>query len=210
MSHRRSLSVFLVASLVLFLLLTGCMGRKYVQKGTFALDVSRSGAASPSGSDVILRVRTLRVSPRYEGKSFVYRTSDLGYESDYYNQFFSPPDTMITEEVRDWLQGSGLFKEVVDYTGQVEHTHVLEGEVIDLYGDYSERGGSRSKAVLGIAFRFIHEVGAESKLIFQERYRKAVPVASTAPDVLVQGWNDALGKILTDLEADLREAPLSE
>jgi hypothetical protein len=107
-------------------------------------------------------------------------------------------------------QGSGLFKEVVDYTGQVEHTHVLEGEVIDLYGDYSERGGSRSKAVLAIAFRFIHEVGAEPKLIFQERYRKAVPVESTAPDALVQGWNDALGKILTELEADLRDAPLSQ
>jgi cholesterol transport system auxiliary component len=209
MRHRRFLSVFLVASLALFVFLTGCVGRKYVEKGSFALDVPPNGAASSSESDAVLRVRTLRVSPRYEGKSFVYRTSDLAYESDYYNQFFAPPDTMITEEVRDWLGSSGLFKEVVDYTGQVEHTHVLEGEVIDLYGDYSERGSSRSKAVLGIEFRFIHEIDAEPKLIFQKRYRKAVPVASPAPDVLVRGWNDALQKILTELEADLRKAPLS-
>ena len=209
MTHTRSLPVFVVVSLALFFFLAGCMSRKYVEKGTFVLDVSRNGAASPSDSTAILRVRTLRVSPRYEGKSFVYRTSDLGYESDYYNEFFSPPDTMMTEEVRDWLQGSGLFGEVVDYTGQLEHTHVLEGEVIDLYGDYSERGGARSKAVLGVEFRFIQEIDAESKLIFQRRYRKAIPVASTAPDVLVQGWNDALRKILTELEADLRETPVS-
>jgi hypothetical protein len=184
------------------------MGRKYVEKESYALDVSRNGAAASLESDAVLRIRTLRVSPRYEGKSFVYRTSNLGYESDYYTEFFSPPDTMITEEVRDWLQSSGLFRQVVDYTGQVEHTHVLEGEVIDLYGDYSERGGVRSKGVLGIEFRFIEETGAESKLIFQKRYRKAVPVSSTASNALVLGWNDALGKILTELETDLREASL--
>lgn len=179
-----------------------------MEKQTFLLDASRNQAGSPSESKAILRVRTLRVSPRYEGKSFVYRTGDLSYESDYYNEFFTPPDTMVTEEVREWLAASGLFGQVVDFTGEVEHTHILEGEVIDLYGDYSERGGSRPKAALGIEFLFVEDVSGQPKLIFQKRYRKAVPVQGTAPAALVQGWNEALQKILTDLEGDLRESVL--
>jgi uncharacterized lipoprotein YmbA len=196
---------FWTVCLTVVLILVGCAGRSAVERSTFVLDVARSGEASASGSDGVLRVRTLRVSPKYEGKGFVYRSGDLLFETDYYNQFFTPPDTMITEEVRDWLLSSGLFRQVVDYTGQAEHTHILEGEVLELYGDYSERGGSRPKAALGIEFFFMEDVSGESKVLLQKRYRRSVPAQGQAPSAMVQGWNDALEKILMDLEEDLGE-----
>jgi len=110
MKRTRSWSISLMAVLALFLLLAGCMGRRYVEKRTFLLDVSRDGTVSTAERNVVLRVRTLRVSPRYEGKGFVYRMANFNYESDFYNEFFTSPDSMITEEVRQWLAESGLFQ----------------------------------------------------------------------------------------------------
>lgn len=203
MKHKKSLSFFLVAVLTLFLLLAGCMGRKYVEKRTFLLDVSRNGAVSPSESNGVLRVRTLRVSPQYENKGFVYRTGDMSYRSDFYNEFFTSPDSMITEKVREWLAGSGLFQNVVDFSGQVEPTHILEGEVIDLYGDYAR--GTQPRAVLAIGLLLLHDVSGRSEIVLQKRYRKEVPLKGDSPEDLVEGWTKALRQVLTDFERHLRE-----
>jgi uncharacterized lipoprotein YmbA len=196
------LLIFAVAVLIVPTLIVGCMGRKYVERDTYALDVSRPGPVSSAGTDAVLRLRTLRVSPRYESKSFVYRTGDLSYETDYYNQFFASPDTMITEEVRKWLGGSGLFRQVVDYTGQVEHTHILEGEVIDLYGDFSR--GTQPKAVMDIRFLLIHDTADRSESLLQKHYRRELPLSVDTGEALIDAWNTALGGILTDLEKDLK------
>ncbi len=202
------MSIFVVGTVIVPFLAAGCMKRQYVKRDTYALDVSRPGPVSSVETDAVLRVRTLRVSPRYESKSFVYRSGDLSYETDYYNQFFASPDIMITEEVREWLQGSGLFRQVFDYTGQAEHTHVLEGEVIDLYGDFSR--GTQPKAAIDVRFRLIRDTPGRSEILFQKHYRRELPVGIDTAEALVGGWNKALEDILTDLEKDLREVDLKK
>jgi uncharacterized lipoprotein YmbA len=205
-SQSKHVTIFVVAVGVLLVLLAGCMARRTVEKQTFVLDVSRNGAVSSTGTDAVLRVRTLRVSPRYEGKSFVYQTDDLTYESDYYNQFFAPPDIMITEEVLEWLEGSGLFRQVMDFTGQGEDTHILEGEVINLYGGFSR--GTQPKAVLNIRFSFVQDISGRSENLFQKHYRRELPLKVDSAKALVEGWNTALARILGDLEEDLRALDL--
>ena len=190
-------------------LLNGCVGRTYVERQSFALEVSREGATSPTDHGAILRIRTLRVSPRYEGKPLVYRIEGTRYESDYYNEFMTSPDAMITEEVRQWLADSGLFEQVVDFVGQVTPTHILEGEIMDLYGDYTRDRGTQPKAAMAIGFFLTNDIGGRSEIVFQKHYRREVPVTGETATALVEGWNNALEKILSDFEADLREVDLS-
>jgi hypothetical protein len=38
----------------------------------------------------------------------------------------------------------------------------------------------------------------------QKRYAKSIPLSARSPEALVQGWNQALQEILTDLVADLK------
>ncbi len=208
MKRIKTSSICFLAVVAVPIVVSGCMGRKYVERDTYALDVSRPGPVSSFETDAVLRVRTLRVSPRYESKGFVVRSGDLSYKSDYYSQFLVSPDTMITEEVREWLEGSGLFRQVIDYTGQVEHTHVLEGEVIDLYGDFSR--GTQPKAVMAVRFLFIHDTPGRSESLLQKHYRRELPIGIDTGEALVEGWNKALKHILTDLERDLREANLKK
>jgi cholesterol transport system auxiliary component len=196
-----------VAVVALTLMLSGCMSRQYVEKRTFALDVSR-GETVTGENEAILRVRTFRASPRYEGKKFVYRGESLSYESDFYNEFLTSPDTMITEEVRQWLADSGLFQQVVGFSGQVQPTHILEGTITDLYGDFSERG-SPPRAALQMEFYLSKDIAGRSETVFNNRYRHEARIQRDSPEELIQGWNKALARILTDFEEDLREIDLT-
>ena len=46
-----------------------------------------------------------------------------------------PSGSMIAEEVREWVAGSGLFQNVANASGRVEPDHLLEGRITALYGD---------------------------------------------------------------------------
>ncbi len=111
---------------------------------------------------------------------------------------------LITEEVRNWLSESGLFKYVVDSTNGVEADYILEGNINQLYGDF--RAPNTPKAALGIQFVLIEEVSANPKIVFQNNYRREMALSSNSPEDLVKGWNEALQQILTALEKDLRAA----
>ncbi len=202
---RQTISFCLSAGLLALLpLLAGCLNveKSFPKKHYFILDVPRHGNSHLRGEEVVLRVRKFHVSPRYREKGLVYRRGDLSYESDFYNQFFISPSSLITEEVSQWLASSGLFQHVVSAASHLETTHVLEGVVNVLFGDYS---GQRSpKAVLEIQFFLIKDISARSKIAFQKIYRKEVVIEEGSPELLVKGWNEALRQILTDLEEDLR------
>ncbi len=191
----------------LLAVLTGCTSveKNYPEKRYFILDVSRSGNSLPR-SGTVLRVLEFRVSPRYKSKVFVYRKGNLSYEFDFYNQFLVSPSPLITEEVTKWLARTGLFQHVVGSASHMEITHLLEGTINALYGDYSEKRSP--KAVLEIQFVFIKDLSAASKIVFQKEYRKEIAIKVGSPEALVEGWNEALRQIFTVLEKDLRRADL--
>ncbi|MBW2145566.1 MAG: hypothetical protein JRG73_00850 [Deltaproteobacteria bacterium] len=208
MMEQRILSSLYVAAFALFFFFTGCLSveRSYPEKRYYIIDVPRRADVSPPETGAFLRIRKFRVSPLYEGKGFVYFKGNMGYESDFYNEFFISPGALLNEQVRQWLAGSGLFQYVVDSPSHVESTYILEGSVTALYGDYSE---SRSpKAVLEMRFYLIKDVSARSEIVFQKQYRQEIPLKGLSPEALVKGWNEALLKILIDFENDLREKAL--
>jgi cholesterol transport system auxiliary component len=163
--------------------------------------------ANPTANET-LEVSNIRVSPRYAERSFVYRTSEAGYESDFYNQFLVAPASLITEEVRKGLTGSQVFKYVISASNQSQPSYVLEGTVNALYGDF--RNANSPRAVLEMEFFLTSEIPARAGILMQKRYAKAVPVRGSSPEALVKGWNEALGDIATSLAADLKATALQD
>jgi hypothetical protein len=58
---------------------------------------------------------------------------------------------------------------------------------------------------VGIQFFLTDETSANSQIIFRNNYRREVVLRDNSPDSLVEGWNEALGQILTALEEDLNK-----
>lgn len=189
----------------LFFSLAGCLNLKkgFPEKHYYILDVSHNGRPTNLLPGPALSIRKLRVSPRFEGKGMVYRRGSLTYESDYYNEFLIHPGSILTEELRQWLARSGLFQYVTDGSGHLQPTHILEGTVSALYGDF--RNGAVPKAVLEMEFFLVRDLSARNEIIFRKDYAEAIPLKESSSESLAQGWNDALRRILTALEEDLRK-----
>jgi uncharacterized lipoprotein YmbA len=188
---------------LLFSLVTGCAGteKDVPEKHHFILDVSRNSPRLGPEPGTVLEIRQIRVSPQYESRGFVYRMGDLKYHTDYKNTFLVSPSPMFTGEVQQWLAGSGLFQHVVDTSGRLQPTYILEGTVKALYGDYANK--KSPMAILDMQFLLTQETADKTEIVFQNLYRRQIPIHEEYPDGLVSGWNEALGEILTDLENDL-------
>lgn len=242
----------LTTTLSLLFLLEGCVkipDSTYPVKRYFTFDISREEnisapdnsrgknipaphTASSASSALSLIIRKFRVSPRYEGKGFTYRRSELSYESDFYNEFFISPGSLIAEEVDRWLTAAGLFQYVTDFPIYLEPDYILEGEVTDLYGDY--RTSKTPTAIMGIRFFLLQDQAGHTvqdrtgraiqdrqhtiqdqtghtiqyradhpEMVFQKHYRKEVILKKNSPEALAMGWNKALQHILEEFEKDL-------
>jgi cholesterol transport system auxiliary component len=195
-------------ALLLVISCAGCVSfeRSYPDKRYFVIEApATANSANPAG-DKNLLVSNLRISPRYADKGFVYRTSESGYESDFYNQFLVSPDTMLSEELRKGLAAAQVFKYVVGPTNSLQPNYVLEGSVNALYGDFRNLG--EPSAVLELEFFLHNEDATSAGIVMQKRYTKAVPVGGRSPEALVKGWSQALEAILAMLVADLKTAQL--
>jgi hypothetical protein len=187
-----------------FLLLAGCVSieRSYPDKRYFVLEVSRRVNPAAAVGSGVLEVSDILVSPRYSEKSFTYRTSTAGYETDFYNQFLVSPGALITEEVRKDLTRWHIFKHVIHSSSQHQPTHILDGVVNALYGDF--RDLSTPQAVLEMQFFLSRATPGKSEILLEKGYLKSVPLKARTPEALVQGWNEALLAILTSLVSDLK------
>ena len=206
-SSRRLVWINWVAPLALFVL-GSCVSltKSFPDKHYYALDVTRHGEPGVPVSGAVLDVRGLVVSPRFEGKELVYRTGDTRYESDFYNAWFLSPSAMLTQQVQDWLRQARLFERVVATSSYMDATHILEGTVTALYGDYRQEGGHN--AVLGLEIVLIEDISARPAIVFQRDYQQLVELTETSPDALTRGWNQGLQQIFMALEADLRRVDL--
>ena len=195
-----------IALLVLFC--SGCVSleRSSPERHYFVVELPQRVNAPEPASDLILSLGNMRISPRYADRSFVYRTSDTSFESDFYNQFLTSPDTMISEELRKGLAASRQFKYVLGPADAQQPNYVLEGSVNALYGDFREP--SQPAAVLELEFFLYNDNANNSGLVAQKRYLKSVPMNQRSPEALVKGWDQALQEIIAALTADLNSMNL--
>jgi ABC-type uncharacterized transport system auxiliary subunit len=200
----KSFRTLSVAAALLATLGTGCVSleRSFPEKRYFVLEVRTPEVSSGEVGNEILQVSNLHISPRYQDLSFIYRISDTGFESDFYNQFIAPPAALISEEVRKSLTGAQLFKHVISPSNSQAPSYVLEGTVNGIYGDF--RNENAPAAVIDLELFLTSDLPAKPGILMQKRYVKSVPVGSRSPEALVKSWDQALEEILTALAADLR------
>jgi ABC-type uncharacterized transport system auxiliary subunit len=186
----------------------GCvtLERSYPADQRYFMIEAQDGKSLSSEGTHILSVQNLYISPRYADKNFIYRTSETEYEADFYNQFLSEPATMISEEIRQALAATRLFKIVLGPSNSQPANYLLEGSVNVLYGDF--RNLRAPAAVLEIEFLLHNENPTQNEIVMQKRYRRSVPLSERTPEALVKGWNQALTEIISMFVSDLNQRKL--
>jgi ABC-type uncharacterized transport system auxiliary subunit len=183
--------------MILSMLLSGCG----YNRRNFVLEVSRDRPQQEISKDVILDVQSFNVDTAFSNRSLVYRKKQSEYETDFYNQFLIRPEDMITEKTRSWLSESGLFELVLEPGSYIDASHVLEGNIITLYGDFRDK--SSPKATMKIRF-FLIKLSGKS-VVFAKTYETTSESNERTAESLVEAFDNCLTNILSDLEEDLRE-----
>jgi cholesterol transport system auxiliary component len=184
----------------------GCGTPRAYDYRYFILSVEHEAATPTATGADVLKIRNFRISDRYNRTELTYRTGEMSIESDYYRRYIVPPESLVTEETRRWLQAGNLFSQVLDATSRATASFSLEGNVSALYGDFRpEFVPGPYKAIMEIQFVLIDERKADNTVVFHQSYRSEQPLAHAATDELIQGLNLALKDILTRMEADLKK-----
>lgn len=192
----------LLPLLLLLCVAAGCsLKQPHAEKHTFTLEATRTAAARTLSLPVQVQVRLATVTPPFDNQAFTYRTSDLGYKSDFYNGFISPPNALLTAQLQSWLNAAKLFHSVQPATSALPATHTLETQALSLHGDF--RNPSAPRAVLEVRFQLLDQHRATPVIVFDKSYREEIPFTDPQPDALARAWSQALEKIFTALETDL-------
>ena len=190
-----------------FLLLTVVLGgcaRTAVNKRHYILEAARQDGPAETQTDVVLEVHRFTIDAAFADKALVYRRDELIYESDYYHEFLVAPAVMITERARLWLARSGLFARVLTPGSRLEPSHTLEGNITQLYGDFSDP--SAAKAVLELHCFLLANENVDETIVFGKVYGVSIPLKTRTADALVEALDRCLIQILERLEEDLQQS----
>jgi len=175
-------------------------------KRMFLLEPTPPAAVASTPKPISLRVGVVNVAAPFRGKMFVFRETDLRYESDFYNEFFTAPSIMFSDATAKALAASNVFRRVVPFgAASDEGDFVLDGFVSELYADM--RDAAAPAAVITVTY-YLTPASFGSAVVWSREYRQRVKVSGPGPDAVAQGWNSALGAILADLAKDLAAADL--
>lgn len=201
---RRTLPYVLATYLIFLTIIPGCGRRQAYDKQYYLLSATRQSQPVASPKDVILEVRNFTIDTAFSGKGLVYRTGELKYETDFYHEFLISPRSMITEKTRNWLAASRLSQRVLDPSSQIDGTHVIEGNITALYGDFRDKTSPKAVMEMRI-FLLKTRAGEEPVSVFGATYKSPADVESEGPEGLVNAFDKCLAQVLTTLEKDLAE-----
>lgn len=199
----RTQALFLIIAIMTApLLVSGCGRRTAIVKDYYMVQPQRSIPPSAEQSAIILEVAPFSIGAGYQSKGLVYYLGSQKYDSDFYSEYFVPPAQMITAQTENWLTASGLFAQVLPVACLVNSTHVLEGNVRQMYYDIQD--SSHYQAVLNITFYLLAKKDRkEAEILFTKNYHAAAAFQENNPQEAVNAMQTCLAEILANLEKDI-------
>lgn len=187
--------------LVIFLSNFHCFGgltKEYPSKKYYLIDVDLSKFGNLKKKFPYIKVNKFKISNIYESKNFIYKYSDVGYESDFYHEFLVFPVTNISEVFSRWADRVELGF-VSPSIFDNEKLYILSGNIISLYGDFRDSKSPYAILEIDVYIQRASDMG----IVYRRKFEQKVKIQKPEPEELVKGWNTGLQKILIDLESDL-------
>lgn len=172
-----------------------------MNKQTFAFSAPAIAGTNVVASDRVLGIRNLQIAAPFEGRPLVYRTGEFSYVRDPYAEFLESPAEELMVPVRGGLRGSGNFNAVVESGSALKPDTLVEISVSQLFGDF--RQPEHPSAILTMRFVFFDAPnGVPENEILEQEYSRSIPLSAPTSAALMEGWNQALVEILTEVSSD--------
>jgi len=195
----RSLAPMLTAAI-----LCGCASESPWKRQGFAFSLPPDPPAA-NAHTYIVALNRLSISPRFQSRSFTYRTAENLYEQDPYAGFLVPPERALAEPIRAWMRDSGVFGRLVEPGSGMAPTLVAEVSINELYGDF--RKASQPVGTMEIHFIF-YEVRDDTpgRIVLDKVCARGTPLTRKTPAALMAAWDADLRQIMQDITSEYAKA----
>ena len=181
--------------------LSGCLSKPALHRQTFAFTASEAVRTNILATACVLGIRNLQIAAPFEGRSLVYRTGDNAYVRDPYAEFLDPPAESLLVTLRERLRDNGDFAHVIEPGSSLKPNTFAEISVTRLYGDFRQQ--QQVVAVLTMRFLFFDATnGLPGKVLLDREYSRSIALKSATPAALMEGWDQSLTQILTQVAFD--------
>ena len=168
----------------------------YLQRHDWPLVVRRPTSVPPRALGKTLLVRSLQAAPGLESRGLRTLQPDGSVRSDFYNQWAVQPADGVTDDLRRWLEASGLFAAVLAPGSLVQSQFALEGELTALHADLAN-----NTATAALTLVLIDQNPSPVRVLLQKTMRATVGLTGTDPTALVHAQLAALEDLLRQSEA---------
>lgn len=183
---------------------TGCSvlpSQPFLQRRDWPLSVTRPTSLPPRRNGEVLLVRTMQAAPGLESRGLRVLRDDGSLQTRVYEQWAVPPSESVDDDLRRWLDVSGLFAAVVPAGSRLQADLVLESELTALHVDL--RAGT-AQATLSIVL--IDQRPVPARILLQRTETATVKLDGTDAPSEVRAQTAALEAVLRQTEAALGAA----
>ena len=198
----------LLAALAVVALAAGCsLSRPAPVKQEYLLEVPSPPPVAKSQS-ATLQVRNVTVAAPFRGRSFVYRQTDLRYESDFYTEFVVSPGAMLADATARGLEHSRAFARVIPPGSASDGDFVLDAFFDAFYFDV--RDAAKPAAEVSVTYFLSRGDPAANVPFWSKQYRRRVPVDGASTEKQAAALSAAFAEIVGELATDLAALNLAK
>jgi len=191
----------MLAAVAFAALAVGCsFSRPAPVKQEYLLEVPSPPPVAKS-QPATLQVRGVTVAAPFRGRSFVYRQTDLRYDSDFYTEFVVAPGAMLADGTARALERSHAFARVVPPGSAPEGDFVLDGFFDAFYFDL--RDGAKPAAEISVTYFLSRGDPLASVPFWSKQYRRRVPIDGSSTEKQAAALSSAFAEITAELATDL-------
>jgi len=177
------------------------LSQPYPAKGNFTINPpSPTGSSKPDSAPECIQIDPVSVAPPYGQQSFVYRVGDNQFQTDYYNQFISPPNRLLTGATVEGLARRSSATTVLEPSSTAGCALRLEVHITDLYADL--RPG-RNLAIIRARFMLLRDTPGTTTVLGDWSLESAEPLLSPDPPDIAAAYGRGYSAILSRLAKQL-------
>jgi hypothetical protein len=153
-----------------------------------------------------LRMRNVTVQSPFSGISLIYRTGDVTYEKDYYNQFLVAPHQSLNDLLTLWLRSTGAAL-CMDGSDAGPKRLTLEPHLEALYADFRTPAAPKAVAKLRFVLTQYDRSCRCSSIVLDQTFETAISLPpKPTSEAVVEAMSGAVKESIETFDAVLRTA----
>jgi ABC-type uncharacterized transport system auxiliary subunit len=186
-------------TLAVVAILGGCASGPHWTRQLYSFSLAADPPATSEPTNIVA-LRKLAISPRFQSRSFTYRTGQNSYEQDPYAGFLIQPERGLAEAIRASMRAGGVFGRVIEPGTGLVPTCEAEVFVSELYGDFRDP----AQPVGQLELRFLcYELqdGTPGHIVVDKVYARQTRLKGKTPSALMAAWDADLHDIMDQINS---------